>query len=381
MPNGIFLNEAKGGVYYGSYTDKDGKRRQFSCGTKNRREAERVYREKLKLVWEQQNQARIKRIDLDDFIPQYLAIRKGEGISKAQLKELDSSLRHFKSFIGNPSLSDIHAEQCEQFIRIGPYASGWKSLWTARRHYQNMSAIFAAAVRWGYVKENPFLKFKKPRPIEVLPEYVTHGELERLTSQISVEGYHDRRLKRAVPLAFFTGLRLSEIRYLEISDVNFETCELHVRIKSNFIPKGRKDRVVPMPEQVKTCIMEQLRDNAAQGSNIRTSKYIFPNSAGLPLSLQAFEHPFKDLTKRLFADRKRLRFHSLRHSYGTFLSEKGVSLQLIQKIMGHSSVKTTEIYARLRSNDFSTARAALASVSGPGHSGHTSLKPEVYSDA
>jgi site-specific recombinase XerD len=363
MPDGLFKNRTKGNIYYGTYYDRTGRRRQFSTGTTNARLARQKFATHLQEVWEKENEQKLRAISLSKFTEEYLSSRRGEQISSGQLKELRSSLTFLQKVVGDVALQSITVQQCETFITQGWKATGWSSLYTAKKHYQNLSHAFKTAVRWQYIRENPFTRIKKPKPIEQLPEYLNRKDTALFYDSLpEVTPWH-RRFKNIFLLVVNSGLRLGEIQNLERRDIDFKKKEIYIRPKSNWSPKSRRARVVPMSEDAVRALRSQLYENAnSENERIRESVYLFPNPYGFPLSPRVIEMPFNEMARQLFPERPKLHFHSLRHTYASFLCESGVPLQEIQKILGHSTIRMTEVYARLRNHDFSNALNALNTV-------------------
>ena len=379
MPDGVFKNSKKNGVFYGSYTSKDGKRKQFSTRTTVEREARKVFRDKLQAIWEEEDRPKLRIISLGDFTEEYLASRRGEKISTGQLKELSQSLSFLRRVVGDVPLHTITVQQCERFVTRGWRAKGWGSLYSAKKHYQNLSAAFKAAVRWGHVRTNPFDQIKKPKPIERMPEILTRRELSLLFDSLPDDNYFERRLRNFVLLAVNTGLRHSEILHMERRWIDFQAGEIRVPVKRDWTPKGRKPRVVPLSDDAVRALRSQLAENTRNGNeHVQSSSYIFPNPHGFPLSLRTLEKPFKEKVMELFPGRD-LHPHSLRHTYASFLVERGVPLTDIQRILGHSTIQMTEKYARLRGNDFSRALEALNAVPSLVRASYTT--PEAFEES
>jgi integrase len=363
MPDGLFKNRSRGNTYYGSYTDKHGVRKQFSCGTTKEREARQKFAAHLQSVYEKENEVKLRVKVLSEFTEEYISLRRGEQISKGQLKELRASLVFLQRTVGDIPLHTITYKQCEDFISLGWKPEGWSSLWTAKKHYQNLSHAFKVAVKRNYIRENYFTEIKKPKPIEQLPEYLSRKETGKFYDALPEETYFDRRFKNIFLLVSNTGLRLGEVQNLERRDIEFEKKELVVRAKADWSPKSRKPRIVPLSEDAIIALRSQIRENQEyENIKVRDSSYLFPNPHGFPLSPRIIENRFNEKARELFPSRPKLHFHSLRHSYASFLYEQGVPLQEIQKILGHSTLKMTEVYARLRDNNFSNALNALNNV-------------------
>lgn len=363
MPNGLFKNRSRGNVYYAAYTDKNGKRKQVSTGTTVFREAQKFFTDYLQSVWNKENEPKLRVISLSQFREEYLLSRKGEQISAGQLKELRSSLTFLQRTTGDVPLQSITVKQCEDFITRGWKPEGWNSLYTPKKHYQNLSHAFKTAVRWKYIRENPFAEIKKPKPIEQLPEYLSRKDTTKFYDSLPEDTSWQRRFKNIFLLDVNSGLRLGEIQNLERRDIYFEKRELYVRAKAGWTPKSRKPRVVPLSEDAVRALRSQITEKAnSENEKVRSSPYIFPNPHGFPLSPRIIETPFNAMARKLFPERPKLHFHSLRHTYASFLCEQDVSLQEIQKILGHSTVRMTEVYARLRNNNFTNSLNALNSV-------------------
>ncbi len=378
VPNGLFKNSAKRGVWYGFYTAKDGTRKQFSTRTPIEREARKVFQKKLQEIWDEEDRPKLKLISLSAFSEEYLSSRRGERISAGQLKELRQSLTFLARVVGDVSLHTISVQDCERFITRGWRPEGWKSLYSAKKHYQNLSAAFKAAVRWGHIRSNPFEQIKKPKPIERMPEILTRRELSLLFDSLPDANYFEKRLRTFVLLAVNTGLRLGEILNAETRWIDFKACEIRVPVKRDWTPKGRKPRVVPLSQDAVRALRSQLAENARnENEHVRESSYLFPNPHGFPLTPRVIEEPFKAKCVELFPGRA-LHPHSLRHTYASFLVERGVPLTDIQRILGHSTIQMTEKYARLRGNDFSRALEALNAVPSLVRASYTT--PEAFEE-
>ncbi len=140
--------------------------------------------------------------------------------------------------------------------------------------------------------------------------------------------------------ALLTGLRLAELINLRWNDLDFSSKVIQVKNSETFTTKSRKNRIVPMSEELFRLFKEKKE-------NIKTeSAFVFHNKKGKPLKEQTISQQFKKYVISAGINDK-LHFHSLRHSFATHLVRKGVPLFAIQKLLGHSTSKTTEIYSHL----------------------------------
>jgi integrase/recombinase XerD len=140
--------------------------------------------------------------------------------------------------------------------------------------------------------------------------------------------------------ALLSGLRLAELLNLRWNDLDFTSKIIQVKNSETFTTKSRKNRIVPMSKE----LFRLLKDRQENMRN--ESAFVFHNKRGKPLKEQTISQKFKKYVISAGINDK-LHFHSLRHSFATHLVKKGVPLFAIQKLLGHSTSKTTEIYSHL----------------------------------
>jgi len=163
---------------------------------------------------------------------------------------------------------------------------------------------------------------------KTLPEILTIEEIRGL-----INNTENIKHKLIIKLLYGTGLRVNEIVNLKKEDINFEE-EL---IKIN-LAKGKKDRFVKIPESLK----EELKSYY----KISNSRYLFPSNRGGKLTTATIQAIIKNASKKAKI-KKRVYPHLLRHSFATHLLENGTDLRIIQKLLGHSDIKTTQIYTQI----------------------------------
>ncbi len=186
-------------------------------------------------------------------------------------------------------------------------------------------------------REWQWVDIVKPPQVKTLPDVLTLKEIERL-----INGTHELRYQTFILVCFSMGLRLGEALSLRVGDIDSERMKVHVRQA-----KGKKDRYVTLP---------QLTLNALRSywTTHRHSAFLFPrgrtpeerHSADAPMDRGGLQKSFKAIVKDV-GIHKDITVHSLRHCYGTLLTEAGVSLRSIQHEMGHECPKTTALYTQL----------------------------------
>jgi len=180
--------------------------------------------------------------------------------------------------------------------------------------------------KFGLNKKYDKVSFKRPKSEKKLPKVVDGEFIKNQLSKIE-----NLKHKAILTLTFSVGLRVSEIINLKISDIDSKRMLIHIKNS-----KGRKDRIVPLSQNVLTLLREYFTQN-------RPKEYLFNGQNSLQYSIgscQAIYKKYIDCNSSI---------HALRHSCFTNLLEKGSDLRIIQKIAGHSSSKTTEIYTHVSS--------------------------------
>ncbi len=201
----------------------------------------------------------------------------------------------------------------------------------AHLRYRILKAMFNWAVRNEMVKSNPFLSIKLPRKKSKHPTFITKEELQKILDKEPAEYRRNIYL-----IAFYTGLRISELLNLEWEHINFDKKILTVANTETFSTKSGKDRIVPLCNQAYEVLYEMSK---VRGDN----KYVI-----LQTSCSYISHRFLKAVRQTELKEKHIHFHSLRHSFASNLVCKGVSLYAVKELLGHSDYATTQVYAHLQ---------------------------------
>ena len=194
----------------------------------------------------------------------------------------------------------------------------------------------------GLVKDNPCDMVDMPKLGRYLPDVLSEEEVFRIIDGVDVSSWQGRRDKAILEVLYGCGIRVSEAVALKVSCLYFN--EGFVRV----IGKGNKERIVPINETAVDCVAAYL-DMRPIPATAEADDILFLNRFGNPLSRQSM---FKMIKKQaLLADvRKDISPHTFRHSFATHLVEHGADLRVVQEMLGHESVTTTEIYTHVDSS-------------------------------
>lgn len=275
-------------------------------------------------------------ITLGKFIEKYLEwskATKAENTYKTDVKASKDLLEYFGE---KTKLSQIKLSKLEGW-KVWLVDSKGYSKTTANIRIRHVKAMLNKAVEWQYLEENPAEKLKQYKVPKGKPDFLTEEEVKKLFSVI------ENKTHLAVfNLLYFTGMRLSESLNLTWEDVDFEEGFIRVRNKKDWHTKNYKERYIP--------IHKKLYQHLYHLREVSKEKVV-------PLKYRYIQQLFETYSKKSGV---KATPHILRHSIATAMASKGVSLQAIKEILGHSDYSTTLIYAKM-TDDYK--RKALEMIS------------------
>ncbi len=190
---------------------------------------------------------------------------------------------------------------------------------------------------------NQNIKIPHPKRNKPIPVILIMGEIKKL-----IEVTQNIKHKLIIKILYGCGLRVSEVINLKKEDINFN--EGLIKIK---LAKGRKDRFVNLPASLK----KELESYC----NLHDEEFLFPSSRGGKLTTATIRKIIKN-SRRKAGIKKDIHPHSLRHSFATHLLEAGTDLRIIQKLLGHSDIKTTQIYLSVSNQLIKNIKSPLDSL-------------------
>lgn len=202
-------------------------------------------------------------------------------------------------------------------------------------------------------EDDPASLIDSPRPERSLPGVLSREDTERLLLQAR-EGNRpeDIRLLAMLELLYATGLRVSELVGLRLATVTQGIGKSrggHLQVNPYLIVKGKggKERLIPMHDGARQALADYLSVREAFMGEGEESVWLFPSSKGKPLTRQRFGQLLKELAYMAGLPGDEISPHTLRHSFATHLLGGGADLRVIQELLGHSNIATTEIYTHV----------------------------------
>lgn len=210
---------------------------------------------------------------------------------------------------------------------------------TVSRNIACIKTFYHYLYKEGKVKEDVSDTLKAPKVEKKIPEILTPKEVVRLLEQPKGNTPKDIRDKAMLELLYATGIRVTELITLKVSDINMQMSFIVCH-------DANKERVIPFGHEAKTALMRYLSEARDSMLEDKNSDILFVNCSGEPMSRQGFWKLIKYYAKKAGIDAD-ITPHTLRHSFAAHLVENGADLRSVQEMLGHSDISTTQIYANM----------------------------------
>lgn len=281
---------------------------------------------------------------LDKYLD-YLKFEK--KLSLNTINSYGDNIKVFLTFLNNKKLVDVSSTEIRIFLE-----EEYKKSSKTKAHYITvLNNFYNFLIRENLTKKNPLENIKLPKIEKKLPEFLTIEEVDKLLD-FPLNNAYDYRNKTMLELLYATGIRVSELINLKISDIDFDSDFIRI------VGKGSKERIVPFNDISKKYLLLYLTDYRNILLKNKTSEYLFINNLSLKISRQGFFKILKELCIKQ-GIKKNVSPHTLRHSFATHLLNNGADLRIIQELLGHSDLATTQIYTEVLNeklkNDYENA--------------------------
>lgn len=269
----------------------------------------------------------------------YLKLER--GLSDNSIKSYDYDLILFKKFLITNKINDTPLNCKPETIKNYLYKSfSDKKSISQARSISAIKSFFNYLIFEGYIKDSPISNIESPKQEKKLPKVLTEEEIKKLINSIDLNHDFGQRNKTIIEILYGTGIRVSELINLKLSNIFFKENVIKV------IGKGNKERFVPLGEIASNEMKIYINNRNLLKIDSKSSDILFLNRYGRGLTRSMIFKIISDASKRVGLDKK-ISPHTLRHSFATHLIKNGADLRTIQLILGHESITTTEIYTHL----------------------------------
>ncbi len=277
---------------------------------------------------------------LQAFITYLHNVKKTSTNPELSYKRDLAKLQKFLAASGITETEQVSASDLEAYIQ-DLNENGFKAA-TVSRNIASMKAFFGYVVREQGIKEDPSAGLKSPKIEKKMPEILTMEEVVRLLEQPKGDTPKEIRDKAMLELLYATGIRVSELIGLEVSDVNMQMNYILCR-------DANKERVIPFGNEARHALIRYLESSRNTMVEDPNSPILFANCSGQKMSRQGFWKLIKLYAKKAGISSD-ITPHTLRHSFAAHLVENGADLRSVQEMLGHSDISTTQIYASMNHN-------------------------------
>ena len=270
-----------------------------------------------------------------------LYLRLEKGLSPRTLDAYMSDVEKFDAYIqeGGGDILTVELEQLRSYIAtlvdVGIHPR------TQARLLSSLRSFYGFLKMDGYIESNPTELLKSPKLPMYLPDVLTLDEIDRVIDAIDLSQLEGQRNRAMIEVLYSCGLRVSELCNLKISDLYLD--EEFIRVTG----KGDKQRLVPISPRAIAELNYYFNDRDHIEIKPGDEDYVFISERRRkPLSRITVFHIVKELVEAAGVQ-KNVSPHTFRHSFATHLLEGGANLRIIQAMLGHESIATTEIYAHI----------------------------------
>ncbi len=251
-------------------------------------------------------------------------------------RDLDK-VRHFMAERGIHEVSAVSSQDLGDYVKYledNKFAAA-----TVSRNIASLKAFYHYMLQAGCVAEDLSEQLKAPKIEKKVPEIMSPEEVIRLLEQPTGDTPKEIRDKAMLELLYATGIRVTELITLRISDVNMQLGFILCRDRT-------KERIIPFGAAARNALARYLDGTRDAMLENKASDVLFANCSGQPMSRQGFWKLIKYYAKKagIKAD---ITPHTLRHSFAAHLVENGADLRSVQEMLGHSDISTTQIYANM----------------------------------
>ena len=263
----------------------------------------------------------------------YLLVDK--GLSNNTVKAYEADISSFFQWLDNEDLKykNLQEDHINQYISF-LFQRKMRSS-SVNRKISSIKSFYIFLVKRNFIKNSPLNDLVTPKQEKYLPESMSEAEVDKLLNSPDVANKIENRDKAMIEMLYATGMRISELVNLKITDVDMKRSVVKV------FGKGSKERLVPFGETALDSLRSYLNEREQS-----SSKEIFLSNRGKKMTRVAFWQRVK-----IYLIRENLKNsispHTLRHAFATHLLNRGADLRSVQLLLGHSDLSTTQIYTHI----------------------------------
>lgn len=264
-----------------------------------------------------------------------------KGLSDNTLGAYRRDLKFYAQWLTEQQGLDLcAAQQSDLMAYMGNLLRQKKSARSSARFLSCIRGFYRYQLREGNILEDPSLDVDSPKLGRPLPKSISEEDIERLLTAPTENTAIEFRDRCMLELLYACGLRVTELVSLKLSQLNLNQGVVRI------LGKGNKERLVPVGEEAHQWLLRYMAETRPELVDVHSSDVLFPSSRGTQMTRQTFWHRIKLYAVRAGIS-KPLSPHTLRHAFATHLLNHGADLRVVQLLLGHSDLSTTQIYTHI----------------------------------
>ena len=264
-----------------------------------------------------------------------------KGLSQNTLDSYRSDLEQFSSWLEKNNLSYIKTSKKEILSYLSFLFQKGLGSKTVARKLSSLKSFFRYLVFKSIIPNDPSSEVETPKLLKSIPKSISEKEVEALLAAPDEKTDIGLRDKTMIETLYSCGLRISELTNLELLNLNLRQGVIRV------IGKGQKERLVPMGDQLIGLLELYISSSRKNLLSKRHSDFLFLSTRGQRMTRQSFWHRIKHYCLASGFEPDKISPHVLRHAFATHLLNNGADLRVVQLLLGHSDLNTTQIYTEV----------------------------------
>lgn len=275
-----------------------------------------------------------------------------DGLAKASLTSYRSDLIHLSNWLRERKLATLCSVDEAALMRFIAVLSQTLRASSQARYISTLRRFYRHLLARGRITADPTLKIAMPAKPSRLPKVLSEVQVDVLLAAPPTATTLGQRDRAMLETLYATGLRVSELVSLKLHEVNFDMGVVRI------FGKGSKERLVPLGEEAIDWLRSYLAEARPALLNTRQSDDLFVTARGAAMTRQAFWQLIKRYALLSGMNPDRLSPHVLRHAFATHLLNHGADLRVVQMLLGHSDISTTQIYTHIARERLKSLHAA-----------------------
>ena len=287
----------------------------------------------------------MKNISHNDYLDSFLdSVWAEQGLSKNTLVSYEHDIKSFLIFLNDNKVELFKVQQSDINSFVSFRFSKGISSSSNMRLISSLKKFFIYLVSHNFIKKNPTENIESPRKVKLLPHTIDVESVDKLLNSPDLKTRFGARDKAMLEILYACGLRVSELVSLKFSQVVIESNFLRV------MGKGSKERIIPINDYALTFLKTYIEDFRSEFMKDKETDSLFLSNRGLEMTRHSFWHIIKKYALQAGIN-DHLSPHTLRHAFATHMINNGADLRVVQLLLGHSDLSTTQLYTHIAKNE------------------------------